>query len=184
MQKHFAIAAALVVVGIFFYGDKLPLIKFTSPFPSYDSVRTLAWQTFEQYRTYATEGNLEGVKSVSHQVSETCKNPETREECNQLMSSVALFTSELREEDFQEVYYDDKQIVLLSKPIENANGDVLTQVILLFTKTSTGEPKVLGMRFCFKGKAEENKSCFNSDPATRDLNQNGWWDIVESLFYK
>ncbi|OHA92016.1 MAG: hypothetical protein A3J09_00770 [Candidatus Zambryskibacteria bacterium RIFCSPLOWO2_02_FULL_51_21] len=189
MQKYFAIAAALATVGIFFYGNKLnlPLIDNlnlelnTAPI---DPAGVAAWNTFEQYRTYATENNLEGVKSISHQVSETCKNPATLAECENLMQSVAAFTKDLRGSDFKTVYYDDRQIVLVSDPVETAEGNALVQILLFFTRTSSGEPRVLGMRFCFKNKGEENKSCFNADPAIRDQNQNGWWDAVESLFYK
>mgnify|MGYP001567436285 FL=1 len=189
MKRYIGVAAALVVTGIFFYGDKLDLplidnLNLNINATPADPVGALAWQTFEQYRTYATEGNLDGVKSISHQISETCKNPATLEKCNRLMASVAQFTRDLRGSDFTEVYYDDRQIVLLSEPIETAGGDALVQVILFFTRTPAGEPRVLGMQFCFKNKGEENQNCFNSNPAARDLDQNGWWDAVESLFYK
>ncbi len=187
MKNYIAIAAAVAVVGIFFYGKELnlPLLEnFKLSTTPADPVAEAAWDTFDQYRKYAAAGNLEGVKSLSHQVSETCSNPASLAECNRLMASVAEFTKDLRREDFQSVYYDGKQIVLVSDPAPTVDGNALIQVILFFTRTDAGEPKVLGMRFCFKGKGEENKSCFNADPATRDMDQNGWWDAVESLFYK
>ena len=197
MKNYIGVAAALAVVGIFFYGQNLNLnlpllnglnglndLNLNLNLSPADPVTAAAWNTFDQYRKYAAEGNLEGVISISHQLSETCRNPESREECNRLMTNVAEFTKEFRQTDFKNAYYDEKQIALVSDPVETADGKAEVQIILFFTRRETGEPKTLGMRFCFKSKSEDNKSCFNSDPATRDLDDNGWWDSVESLFYR
>lgn len=207
MSKYIAIVIALVVLGgAYFFklpaprqienGDganlMLPSMSFSlsnlrmpnlmvKPLPP-EGER--AWTIFEQYMRFAKEKNLEGVKSLSHQVSETCKNPATLKDCESLMESVASFTGNLRKEDFQNVFFDDRQIVMFTNPIETVEGDTLAQVILFFTRRDSGEPKVLGMRFCFRKKTDEDKQCFSADPATRDQDGNGWWDTVESLFYK
>ncbi|KKU49898.1 MAG: hypothetical protein UX71_C0004G0005 [Parcubacteria group bacterium GW2011_GWA1_47_10] len=207
MSKYIAIVIALVVVGSAFFinisapkpdgnvggmGLMLPSLSFSlsnirmpslvaKPLPP-EGVQ--AWKTFEQYRTFAQEGNLDGVKSLSHQVSETCANPATFAECQVLMNNVVVFTENFREEDFKNVFFDERQIVMFTDPTETAEGDSLAQVILFFTRRESGEPKVLGMRFCFKMKSDEEKNCFSGGPATRDLDGNGWWDSVESLFYK
>ena len=207
MSKYIAIAAALVVIGSAFFinisspkpsgnageaGLMLPSLSFSlsklrmpnlSPKPlSPEGER--AWTVFEQYRTFAQEKNLEGVKSLSHQVSETCANQATRAECEVLMYNVVVFTQDFHKEDFNNVFFDERQIVMFTDPTETAEGGSLAQVILFFTRTNTGEPKVLGIRFCFRMKTDEDTQCFSGDPATRDLNKNGWWDAVESLFYK
>ena len=189
MKRYIAVAAALAVVAIFFYGDELnlPLIdnfELDINTASIDPVGASAWRIFEQYRNYAKIGDLEGIKGISHQISDTCSNPATLAECETLMQSVAIFTENMRGGDFKNVYYDERQIVMLTDPTMTADGGALAQTILFFTRTPAGEPKVLGMRFCFKGVIEENKSCFDSSPETRDKDGNGWWDAVESLFYK
>jgi|SRR3989344_206616 len=133
-----------------------------------------AWQVFEKYLEFARTHNLEGVKSLSHQISATCSDPLQTEECNALMDSVYAFAKNFRQSDFKYVQGDGRQIIMWT------DGPVTA--ILFFTKDTSGLPKVLGLRFCITNESGLD-SCIETDPAKRDLDGNGWWDKVESLFY-
>lgn len=182
MSKYIAIIAAVAAIGLFYFRDNLnlPLLNIRKA----DPVGAMAWSVFERYVAYAEDKNLEGVKSLSHQVSDTCKRPESKSECEQLMENVALIARGYEKEDFKYIYYDERQIVMMTDQIETADKDALSQIVLFFTRTDKGDARVLGLRFCFKMLNELGKGCFNPDPSVRDLDQNGWWDAVESLFYK
>lgn len=213
MKNSIAIAAALGVVAFFFGQDLFPAFAgepertpkrdsaslismssglFTPPslggasFPTLGSgaIRDRAWSVFEQYREFAKNNNLEGVKSLSHQVSDTCLDPERREECNTLMQSVYLFTENWQKEEFPNVAYDDRQIVLSTDWGQVEEGGDKVKVVILLTRTPSGEPRMLGIKFC---AGEENPSvekCVDTDPATRDQDGDAWWDDIEERFYR
>ncbi len=176
MSKYIAVAAALAVVAIFFVKDTLSFPELNSFLTGSSSVGAEAWKVFEQYRTYALEHNLLGIKSLSHQISDTCANPETREECNSLMDSVYSLTQSWKQGDFTEIHFDEKQIVMLTP----ATADSL-RLAFLFTRDETGAPKVLSVKWCLPESVEDK--CVNTDPLTRDSDGDGWWDDVEAAFY-
>lgn len=200
MNKHIAVAVALVVVGWTFWGNLFPALPqaldLTTPVdvaeapvlsPEEAAVANEAWATFEQYLAYARARNLEGIKSLSHQISATCADPARRDECNFLMDSVIEATKDFRRNEFTNVAYDERQIVLFTDYIEKGPESEPTQQVLLFTRTETGEPRMLGIRFCSGEKMMAellNLSCIETDPEKRDQDSDGWWDHVEALFYK
>ena len=191
MKKAIAAVGAVVVVAIFIFKGFLPIENLNSPLLSYiglkenpEEVRDSAWQTFAQYRSYAEASDIEGVKTLSHQVSATCQNEATLEECKELMNSVFLFTSDWDKEEFPQVFFDDKQIVLSTgAAVVGENGEkAMTSII--YTRTSDGTPKVLGIKFCVGEEASSPEKCVNTNPSTRDTNKNGWWDDIEARFYR
>lgn len=200
MQRNIAITVALVIVlGILvvsnssevslsrdgrnqlFSGLTLPL---TNRIPSLTETFTVttAWSTFQNYLKFAKAHDLEGVSSLSYQISEACLNSEKREECNRLMDSVYLIGEEFQFEDFTNVFYDDKQIVMTTDYLTVFEGSDPAKIVLYFVKSESGEPKVLGIRFCH-GTENTNNVCVITDEKNRDRDQNGWWDDVEALFY-
>ncbi len=90
------------------------------------------------------------------------------------MDSVYLIGSPFKLSEFTNFMSDGKQIMLYT--------DGPDKVILFFTRDSTGDPQVLGMRFC-RELENSNESCVMTDPAKRDLDGNGWGASIESLFY-
>ena len=116
--------------------SKLTVPQTTSP------VREEAWAVLEEYMDYANAHDLEGVKRLSHQISETCANDATREECNALMNSVYTFFSYFRQDDFKNVLTDGKKITLFTDYRD------CTRVAYYFVRDNKGNPKVAGMRFC------------------------------------
>ena len=135
-----------------------------------------AWQVFENYLEFARTHNLDGIKSLSHQISATCLDETRTEECFALMDNLYNIASTLRQSDFRYIEEDSRQIIM------STDGPVVA--ILFFTKDLTGTPKVLGLRFCIESGEVGTEPCVEIDPAKRDLDENGWWDKVESLFYQ
>ncbi len=208
MNKNIAVAAALVVVVGVFLSSSLKTVDkdnqspdstrtfsffpLSLSFPSFIKMPTLenepvaleAWATFEKYRAFAKAHDLKGVKSLSHQLSPTCSNPAQRDECDALMESVYLFTADWQQSDFKNVVYDGRQIVMSTDYVDTGSGGEPIKTVLFFTRTTSGEPRVLGVQFCFGKEDGSTEKCVETDPETRDLDENGWWDNVESLFYK
>ncbi len=198
MKRNIAVMVALVVVlGAFFvYGN-----KFTGPsstgenslfptlsnakLPSFENVftTTAAWGVFQDYLKAAHRHDLITVKSLSYQLSETCSNPEKKDDCNVLMDSVYLIASGFKQSDFTNVAYDDKQIIMSTDYMDVGENAPKTKVVLLFVKSAQNNPLVLGIRFCYGDEGEGNL-CVMTDPDKRDSDKDGWWDDIEVLFHK
>jgi hypothetical protein len=138
-------------------------------------ITTQAWTTFQNYLEFAKTHNLTGIRSLSHQISDTCNDPLRESECFALMDSVYSFASEFEASEFKHLQADDKQILLYT------DGPV--RAILFFTRDTSKIPKILGLQFCEELEFAID-SCIETDPEKRDLDHNGWWDNVEALFYK
>ncbi|MBX4181645.1 hypothetical protein KW807_02160 [Candidatus Parcubacteria bacterium] len=149
-------------------------------------LRPVAWQVFSQYRSFLKSHDLEGVRSLSYQTSATCLDPNQRKACYQIMDKVTPVIEAFEESDFTHVYADNKQIVMITDlfNLTEDKDSKQAQALLFFTRTESGEPRILGLRYCFKNKEDTSTSCFIADPSLRDKDKNGWWDQVEALFYK
>lgn len=145
---------------------------------------TAAWSVFQDYLKAAKAHDIEKIKFLSYQISETCSNPAKKADCEGLMDSVYMIASGFKLEDFKNVFYDEKQIIMTTDYMKTAEGADPTKVVLYFAKAENGEPKVLGIRFCYGDEAAGNSSCVITDPDKRDADKDGWWDDVEALFYK
>ena len=143
-------------------------------FSTTNSDKREAWTTFQNYLEFARTHNLSGIRSLSHQISATCGDQSREEECFALMDSIYAFTSTFTLSDFKHIQSDKKHVIMYT------DGPMVA--ILFFTKDENDFLKILGMRFCFEDETALN-SCVETDPAKRDLDGNGWWDSVESLFY-
>jgi len=139
-----------------------------------DPTKREAWTTFEQYLEFAKTHDMAGIRSLSHQISETCRDISREAECFVLMDSVYNIAGGFKLSDFKHIQADERQIIMYT--------DGPTVVILFFTRDQSGTPKVLGMRLCLEDKTSLG-SCVENDPDKRDLDHNGWWDSVETLFY-
>lgn len=104
-----------------------------------------AWIVFQKYLTFAKNHDLEGLKSVSYQLSPTCTDPLKQKECYQLMDSAYSFGIELKKADFINIWQDSKQIILftnvIKQEVEVSRG--YTKGVIYFTKDSAGNLKVL-----------------------------------------
>jgi hypothetical protein len=160
----------------------LPTPNFSLPDFSTPGAAKEAWATWQEYLTAARAHDLSKVRSLSHQLSPACTDPAREAECFELMDSVVFFAGELKQRDFIHFASDARQTVLTTDYLEIAGSEEPIMTVIYFTQAS-GTYKVLGLRFCL-GDEESHGQCVNTDPATRDQNDNGWWDDVEELFYK
>jgi hypothetical protein len=198
MNKNIAIAlVAVAAIVAFFLAGAVKSTKsfgsgnFSLPFtfsgaklPNLENAFTVtsAWSVFQDYLKAAKDNDLEKLKSHSYQTSETCNDPKRRAECNELMTGVYLIASGFKLEDFKNVESDAKQIIMSTDYMKMPDGADDTKVVLYFVKAETGEPKVLGIRFCYG--LEDGLKCVITDPETRDVDHDGWWDDIEALFYE
>ena len=138
--------------------------------------RTVAWQVFQNYLEFARTHNLQGIKSLSYQMSATCLDPAKEKECFALMDGVYNIASSFKIEDFKNIQLDERQIILFTDIQDNARA------ALFFVRDENGTPKMLGLRFCGQEEGRTDK-CVDPDPNLRDKDNDGWWDNVQSLFY-
>ncbi|MDP2650969.1 MAG: hypothetical protein Q8O98_00075 [bacterium] len=178
-KRIIVVATSLIVVGLFLgtslFGNVSILSDLITKPETREVAQEKAWSSFERYITFSKAHDIEGVKSLSHQVSPACADVAREEECITLMESVAFFTGSIREEDITHVESDRKQIVMWTDYIDG------NRTILYFTRESGGEPKVLGIRFCGEGESSQPE-CLDDGNIRDDTNNNGWWDVVEALF--
>ena len=160
----------------YFRSSEIPNIinSFTSTADTDTNLETdEAWQVFENYLEFARAHNLDGVKSLSYQISATCQDLAREAECLTLMDSVYAFGNALKKEDFSHVNYDNRQVILFT--------DAPNVAILYFTRDEKGVLKILGLRFCFEDENAPGSCARNV--ARDDTDGDGWWDSTESLFY-
>jgi hypothetical protein len=198
MSKYIGVAVALAVVGFTFLninpykiaenkprsaGLTLPGISFTLPKLSLPGINQAAadpaigvraFAVFSQYLEFARTHNLEGLSSLSYQLSAACKDPAQETECFRLMDSVYFFASDLRREDFKHVKADGKQAILYT------DGPAVK--LLYFTRDDSGNFKVLGLRFCEERSETSEPTCIELNADTRDSDNDGWWNSTEELF--
>ena len=185
MNKQVGILVPLLAISVVFLlgykgfgwensSQDTEIANILTTFSFTDSDKSEAWTIFQDYLEFARTHNLSGIRSLSHQISATCSDLSREAECFALMDSVYAFTSTFQLSDFKHIQSDKRQVIMFT--------DGPTVAILYFTKDESGSLKVLGMRFCLEDETLLN-SCVETDPTKRDLDGNGWWDSVESLFY-
>jgi hypothetical protein len=194
MNRQIVVIIALLAVGFFLFSStsifkdmglvsrpdtSLPTPSFSLPSLNIslddEFVTTEAWAKFQNYLEFAKAHNLSGLRSISHQISATCNDPSREAECFVLMDNVYSIGSFFKLSEFKHVQADERQVILYT------NGPMVT--MLFFTRDENEVIKVLGIKFC---QEDENTigTCVETDQTKRDLDGNGWWDSVESLFYR
>lgn len=102
------------------------------------------WQVLALYTDYLKAHNIEGVKSLSYQQSATCADSKKEKECFTIMDNVYALAKKIKSDDYPVKWEDGKQLVLLTPTIaDNSLGRGYRQGIIIFTKTSAGDLKVL-----------------------------------------
>lgn len=144
------------------------------PQPSEEDMAKEAWAVFQNYLQFAKEHNLDGIKALSYQISDTCNNPESENACFALMDNLYTVANPLQFNEFKNIQFDDRQVIM------STEGEFIA--IIYFVRDEVGTPKILGLNFCIDNK-EAIEQCVETDPTKRDKDNNGWWDSVESLFY-
>jgi len=146
-----------------------------------------AWQVFGDYREAAQNHNLVKIKELSHQLSLTCSDKSKEVECFTIMDGFYESTKDFKITDFTNTIYDDKQIISYteykSEGLDEASKERFGRILMYFTRDSSGSPRLLNIRFCSTDDLNTPDDCVEKDPNKRDLDNNGWWDTLENLFY-
>jgi len=190
VTKFRIILVALILVFVLSYNSKLiktqdyeyepPSIPQLIP-PTFNVLGIIdtssaidAWAVFQDYRNFAKNHDLVGMRNLSHQISATCNDPAKEKECFSLMDSVYSISSTFEFNQFKHIIQDKRQIIMYT--------DRPTVAILYFTRSESERPKLLAISICFEDDSSIG-SCINPENVKRDQNGNGWWDSVESFFY-
>ena len=80
--------------------------------PLSNDPKDVAWNLFQKYLNYNKNKNKEGVKSVVYKIAAVCTDPKTTIDCEGRMNSAWEYGSQLKKEDFVNVWQDEKQIIL------------------------------------------------------------------------
>lgn len=186
------ILLAVVLLGGFFLVRRSHTDEADSRNLSEAELKTLAWDTFTSYQNAAKSHDLGTLTSLSYQLSDTCKNKASTTECYQKMDFVASSTQYYKESDFTTMWYDDKQIVLLSDWHEEQTDLVFgdARKDLFFTRDALGNPKVLFFStpeevvYTLK-KPGETAAKWRSEliPRIKDTDMDGSADEVETCSY-
>jgi len=147
-----------------------------------------AWQAFDDYRKAAHDHNLEEIKKLSYQLSDTCKNKQTESDCFAIMDGLYEATKDFKIADFTNTIFDDKQIISYTDyqkeaPEEGSSEDRFGRTLIYFIKSPTGSPLILSIKFCSTNDLEMPDHCVEPDPSKRDLDNDGWWDSLQNIFY-
>lgn len=155
------------------------------------ALRDQAWIVLNQYLAYAKAKNIEGLKTVSYQLSDSCKNytvsEENKKDCDAKMETVAFLGQELKKERFIYTWSDKKQIILATD-FRNEENDVRiskSRGIVYFVIDSNGSIKLLSFNHAkgaFIDKANFPKEQWEErlTTFTADKDEDGKEDYLET----
>jgi hypothetical protein len=109
-----AIVALIIIVGLVWLLHKpssSPAAPTTIDAPQ---AQTLAWNTFDSYVAALKSHDLPALSAISYQLSDTCKDPEQKNDCYAKMDSVYAILKDFKPSEFTHVAFDDKQIITSS----------------------------------------------------------------------
>ncbi len=146
-----------------------------------------AWTVFQKYLEAAKKHDLKTVTELSHQLSDTCKDPNQTKGCNALMDNVYAYGGEMQQKDYVNIWFDDKQIILLTKENFVATTTVrgIYKGFIYFTRGTSGNIKFLsfnpevGAYVLTKDKSNEQVDA-EIQAMIKDSDQDGLADYLET----
>jgi hypothetical protein len=107
-------------------------------------VKERAWATLESYLEAAKNRDIETIKALSYKLSLACTDKARLDDCNARMNTVYVFGILLKKEEFTNVWYDSRQIILATDfqtiPVDKA---VARARSIIFFKIEDGLIKVI-----------------------------------------
>lgn len=111
------------------------------------SIKDKSWAVLQKYVEFAKNKNIEGVKSLSYQLTDSCKNYSTEEEkkdCDARMSTVAFFGGAFAKKDFVHIWSDNRQIILATDFRIEENEEAISKTrSMIYFVIDSGVIKVL-----------------------------------------
>ncbi len=125
-----------------------------------EATKTLAWDLFQKYLSYNKASDLSGVKSSVYKISEVCDMEVANQECKDRMQSAYSYGSVLKKEEFKNVWYDEKQIIISTDFWTENSAEMGAygrfRAIIFFVKDQSGNWKMLSFS-PFKGSITTTK---------------------------
>lgn len=155
--------------------------------PAKPVVKDPAWDTLTLYLAKLKAHDIEGVKKLSYQQSDTCKDSTKQADCFKLMDSAYLIGSQLKQESYVNRAEDAKQLILTTKIEKDAMSTTTVGLVrgqIVFTKTSSGAYQILSFDLG-KGLYRTSTSTpveevyKNLESAVRDTDKDGMFDDEE-----
>lgn len=119
--------------------------KQTLPFSN--SPGDIAWAVFQKYLGFNKDQDLNSVKSIVYKISPICANTASTTECFSRMNLAYQYGSEMKKEDFVNVWSDEKQIILATdfwtESSEEMDAYGRFRSIIFFIKGDDGKWKLL-----------------------------------------
>ncbi len=140
----------LILLSVVFVGLLALYAFLLLPRPNNESsieVRAAAWATFDAYRNVLEVGDVSLLEPLSYRLSPTCSNEEMVEECKLRMQAVYDLVKDFNRDQFSEVWYDEKQILLFTPPQRNETEEVVSyeRSYIYFTRDLNGNPRILAI---------------------------------------
>lgn len=149
------------------------------------------WDTFALYLSKAADHDIPGVAALSFELSDTCKDEKLKKECFAKMDAVHEIGSQLKQEDFVNIWEDKKQAILstvIRRP-NTENALIAARSTIIFTKDAQGNPKLLALNPNEMWQLQKNKASTTAELETKmlsffeDSDQDGVSDNLENCIF-
>lgn len=111
------------------------------------SIKEKSWAVLQKYVEFAKDKDIEGVRSLSYQLTDSCKKYSTEEEkkdCDARMGTVAFFGGAFAKKDFVHVWSDNKQIILATDFRIEENEEAISKTrSMIYFVIDSGVVKIL-----------------------------------------
>lgn len=138
MKKILYILVGLIILGvILFFAKPNPVTpenknNFTTTkkdnslipdinLPFSNDPKDKAWELFQTYLNYNKARDIEKIRSVVYKISPVCEDQKTIIDCESRMNAAYGYGSQLKKADFENIWEDDKQLILSSNFWEEEN---------------------------------------------------------------
>jgi hypothetical protein len=140
------ILALLLLSGGIYFGFRLAP---KTPPETAGGMLDRSWGVFQSYAAAAKANDLNTLSKLVYKLGPICQDTSKRDECNQIMNGVYVIAGEWKEEDFKNIWWDKKQIILFTDWVKIENEIEGTSMAgyqrreIYFTRDSAGHPKIL-----------------------------------------
>jgi hypothetical protein len=151
-NKILTLVSVIVIIGAIFFGVNYKNKSNTESTLASVEVKDSAWAVFEKYLGFVKAHDIDGLKTVTYQLGGTCSDPTKTKECYQIMDDVYEKVKIFNKEDFINVDFDSKQIVLATDhwTSQSDNTRSLLRQIIYFYRDPVSGPKVIAYTVPFE----------------------------------
>lgn len=155
-------------------------------FSDTETIKERVWNVLQKYLNLAKNHDLAGLRIFAYQISPICNDPKQEKDCFLRMDSVYYLGSDLKKEDFKNVWYDKKQIILTTDFMIQENDETIgrTRGIIYFVIDDSSSIKLLSFSpakgsVVQKGQADKKELEDRLLIYTEDKDKDGKADYLE-----